>query len=196
MNLSELSPVPQAELPVAQLKEHLRLGTGFADEAVQDGLLAGYLRAALAAIEGRTGKALIVRDFLLELKGWRTGTRHPLPVAPVAVIRSMTMRNRGGQGTLVDPALYALVRDAHRPLLEGAGCYLPAIPVGGRVEVAFSGGFGAWADVPADLAQAVLLLAAGFHEYRHEPAAKGLPQGVAQLIERWRQVRVLGGGDA
>ena len=41
-----------------------------------------------------------------------------------------------------------------------------------------------------------LLLAAGFHEYRHEPAAKGLPQGVAQLIERWRQVRVLGGGDA
>ncbi len=69
MNLSELSPVPQAELPVAQLKEHLRLGTGFADEAVQDGLLAGDLRAALAAIEGRTAKALIARDFLLELGG-------------------------------------------------------------------------------------------------------------------------------
>lgn len=196
MNLSELSPVPEAALPVAQLKDHLRLGTGFADEAVQDGLLAGYLRAALAAIEGRTGKALIAREFLLELQCWRSEARQPLPVAPVASVASVTMRSREGAGSLVDPGRYRLLRDAHRPQLEGAGLYLPGIPVGGRVEVVFTGGFGVWAEVPADLAQAVMLLAAQFHEHRHEPAPKGLPQSVAQLIERWRQVRVLGGGAA
>lgn len=196
MNLSELSPVPQAALPVAQLKEHLRLGTGFADEAVQDGLLVGYLRAALAVIEGRTGKVLIARDFLLELPCWRDEARQPLPVAPVATVVAVTMRARDDTASLVDPGRYRLVRDAHRPQLQGAGLYLPGIPVGGRAEVVFTGGFGDWAEVPADLAQAVLLLAAQFHEHRHEPAPKGLPLGVAHLIERWRQVRVLGGGAA
>ena len=196
MNLSELTPVPQSALPVAELKEHLRLGTGFADEAVQDGLLAGYLRAALAAIEGRTAKALIARDFLLELSNWRDESRQPLPVAPVASVVSVTMRGRDGTGIVLDPDRYRLVRDTHRPVLEGAGSFLPAIPLGGRVELAFLGGFGPWSLLPADLAQAVLLLAAQFHEYRHEPAPRGLPQSVARMIEPWRLVRVLGGGAA
>lgn len=196
MNLSELTPVAEAALPVAPLKEHLRLGTGFVDDAVQDGLLAGYLRAALAAIEGRTGKTLIARNFLLELRGWRDEARQPLPVAPAAAVVSVTMRGRDGAAVLVDPARYRLLRDGQRPHLEGAGLVLPAIPIGGLVEVVFTGGFGAWPAVPADLAQAVLLLAAQFHEHRHEPAPKGLPQSVAQLIEPWRQVRVLGGGAA
>jgi len=73
------------------------------------------------------------------------------------------------------------------------------VPSDGRVEVVFDAGFGvAWAAVPADLAQAVLLLAAEFYERRHEAGlrASGLPFGVVTLIERWRTVRVLGGGAA
>ncbi len=50
-------------MPVQALKNHLRLGTGFADDGMQDGLIEGYLRAAMAAIEGRIGKALIARQF-------------------------------------------------------------------------------------------------------------------------------------
>ena len=71
MMLSEVLAVPQAALPVAAFKDHLRLGTGFADDGVQDALAESYLRAAMAAIEGRIGKALIARDFLLALEGWR-----------------------------------------------------------------------------------------------------------------------------
>ncbi len=51
------------------LREHLRLGTGFGEDGLQDPVLAGFLRAALAAIEGRTGKALIARDFLYTRAG-------------------------------------------------------------------------------------------------------------------------------
>ena len=42
----------------------------------------------------------------------------------------------------------------------------------------------------------VLLLAAEYHENRHDPGAGqgGWPAGVLALIERWRTVRVLGGG--
>ena len=35
-------PAALAALPVADFKDHLRLGTGFADDAVQDGVLEGY----------------------------------------------------------------------------------------------------------------------------------------------------------
>ena len=60
----------------------------------------------------------------------------------------------------------------------------------------FDAGFGvAWTDVPVDLRQAVLLLAGEFYEHRHDDGAQtaGLPFGVVTLIERWRNVRLLGG---
>ncbi len=62
MMLVEQTTVPGAALPVAEFKDHLRLGTGFADDGVQDGVLEAYLRAAMAAIEARTGKILLTRS--------------------------------------------------------------------------------------------------------------------------------------
>ena len=55
-----------------------------------------------------------------------------------------------------------------------------------------------WASVPPDLQQAVFLLAAQYYEHRNEFAEgqPGLPYPVQALIERWRTVRVLGGGAA
>lgn len=198
MMLSEVTPVPQAALPVAEFKDHLRLGTGFADDGSQDALVESYLRAALAAIEGRIGKALIARDFLLVLTGWRWPDSQAFPLAPVSAVGSVTVKDRGGVPDLIDPTRYRLERDAHRPKIVASGALLPGIPVGGTVEVVFTAGFGpAWADVPVDLGQAVFLLAAQYHETRHEAGAgQAMPFGVMALIERWRTVRVLGGGAA
>ena len=199
MMLIETSAVPTAALPVQEFKDHLRLGTGFADDGVQDALAEGYLRSAIAAIEGRIGKALISRDFLWTLDYWRDGEAQAIPVAPVSQILSVTLKDAGGVGTAVPGTTYRLVRDTHRPKIAGAGVQLPSIPSDGTVEVAFKAGFGpAWADVPVDLRQAVFLLAAQFHENRHEAGAGSavLPFGVMALIERWRTVRVLGGGEA
>ena len=73
---------------------------------------------------------------------------------------------------------------------------LPDPVSGGSVEIDFTAGFGpVWETVPADLRQAVLLLAAQYYEMRHDGDADGaaMPFGVAALIERWRTVRLLGG---
>ncbi|MCA0272692.1 MAG: hypothetical protein LCH69_11585 [Proteobacteria bacterium] len=198
MMLSEVMPVPQGALPVAEFKDHLRLGTGFADDGVQDALAESYLRAAMAAVEGRTGKALIERAFLLTLPDWRWPDSQTLPVAPVAALASVTVLDRDGVAELIPPARYRLVADMQRPRIAAAGTVLPGVPQGGRIEIRFSAGFGpSWSDVPADLAQAVFLLAATYHEERHDAgAARGIPFGVTALIERWRTVRVLGGGAA
>ena len=62
--LIEETAVSPAALPLAEFKAHLRLGTGFADDDIQDPVLESFLRAAIAAIEGRTGKMLLERIFL------------------------------------------------------------------------------------------------------------------------------------
>lgn len=197
MRLSEDTEVPNPALPVAALKEHLRLGTGFAMAPDQDELLQSYLRAALAVIEQRTGKALFERGFHLVLARWRDGAEQALPLAPVARIDEVRLVDAAGDARTVSPTLYRLVRDGHRPRIAGRGGMLPTIPTDGQVEITFDAGFGpAWDDIPADLRQAVLLLAAEYYEHRHDDAASraGLPHGVAALIESWRLVRVLGGG--
>lgn len=196
MMLNEETAVPAAALPLAEFRDHLRLGTGFADPGAEDAALEMHLRAAMAAIEGRTGKVLLARDYLLVLDRWRGEAGQALPVSPVASVSVVRMRDRMGGAAVVDPARYRLVRDLARPRLEAVGGVMPPIPAGGAVEIAFSAGFGpGWAALPADLAQAVLLLAAQYYEFRHDGVGGGgaMPFGVMALIERWRTVRSLGG---
>lgn len=196
MMLTELTTVPGAALPVQALKDHLRLGSGFADDGMQDGLIEGYLRAAMAVIEGRTAKALLARQYKLVLEDWRQGDAQPLPLAPVSAVLSVKVIDAQGAETVLGPDRWRLVADMARPKLAAVGVLLPVVPEDGRAEVIFEAGFGAgWSAVPADLAQAVLLLAAGFYENRHEAEDRpgGLPHAVQALIERWRTVRILGG---
>ena len=196
MMLTEETPVPAAALPVEEMKDHLRLGSGFADDALQDGLIESQLRAAMAAIEGRIGKMLFRRRFLWVLDCW-CDTEQALPVAPVASIVSVTLVDAVGGEVVVAPTSYRLIPDLQRPRLAALGASLPTIPTDGMVKVVFDAGFGtAWGDLPVDLRQAVLLLAGEYYEHRHDDGAQaaGLPFGVVTLIERWRTVRILGGG--
>lgn len=197
MMLSEQTTVPQAALPVQALKNHLRLGTGFADDGLQDGMLESHLRAAMAAIEGRIGKVLLRRGFRLSLPRWRDAGAQALPLAPVSAVTEVVLVDAAGGTETVAPGRYRLQPDQHRPRLLAVGLLLPAVPGDGRVEIGFEAGFGAdWASVPADLAQAVLMLAAQFYETRHEAAQPALPGPVQALIEAWRNIRILGRGGA
>jgi uncharacterized phiE125 gp8 family phage protein len=197
--LNEDTAIPVAALPIGAMRDHLRLGTGFAEEGLQDGLIEAYLRAAIAVIEGRTGKALLQRVFRWVLDDWRDPAAQALPVAPVRSIASVTLRDGAGGSTVLDAGIYLVIADLHRPRLAPTGQLLPSVPGGGQVEVVFTAGFGtAWSDVPADLRQAVLMLAADLYERRDEMGLReqGLPFAILSLIERWRTVRVLGGGTA
>jgi uncharacterized phiE125 gp8 family phage protein len=120
MMLTEETPVPQAALPVEEMKDHLRMGSGFADDGLQDGLIETCLRASLAAIEGRIGKMLFQRRFLWVLDCWRDGEQ-ALPVAPVSSLVSVTLVDAVGGEVAVAPAAYRLVKDLHRPRLAGKG---------------------------------------------------------------------------
>lgn len=197
--LTEETTVPSAALPVSQFKEHLRLGSGFADDGAQDDLLESFLRSALAAIEARTGKALIERTFGWTVTRWRDGAAQGLPIAPISAIVDVAVIDRLGNETSVDAGTYQLRADMQRPVLAAVGGCLPSIDATGSAHIRMMAGFGpAWSDLPADLSQAVMLLASHYYEYRHEVQYDGgcMPFGVSALIERYRTLRLLGGGAA
>jgi uncharacterized phiE125 gp8 family phage protein len=197
MMLVEVTSTPPSALPVAEFRRHLRMGTGFGEDSLQDSVLEDLLKAAIAAVEGRTGKALLTRRFAWSLTGWRDAGSQRLPVAPVSAIHALKLVTAGGSETVVAPSGYRLERDAHAPALQASGLALPSVPTGGTAEIEFDAGYGpTWDKVPADLGHAVLLLAGHYYEHRHDVSGEGLglvPFGVGALIERYRGPR-LGSG--
>ncbi|MBM1309793.1 phage head-tail connector protein [Sulfitobacter mediterraneus] len=193
MMLIEETPVADAALPVEAFKAHLRLGSGFGQDGLQDVVLVSFLRAALAAIEARTGKALFTRGFVWTVNHWRDDAAQPLPIAPVTGLTDVTVIAGNGTEIAVGPAHYWLERDMHRPRLRSTGSALPGIPEGGSVRMRFDAGMGAeWSDVPPDLQQAVVMLAAHYYEYRNDTGlSEGcMPFGVSSLIERYKIIRI------
>ncbi len=196
MMLIEQTSVPGTALPVAEFKDHLLLGTGFTGASLQDPVLENYLRAAIAAIEARTGKVLIEKQYLWSISAWREPCRQALPLAPISAVTAVRLVDGLGVASAVSPAAYRLEQDMHRPVLWGASGSLPRIPVSGGAEIEFLAGYGpAWSDVPEDLGQAVMMLAAHYYENRNASAGETvMPFGVSSLIQRYRNVRILGGG--
>ena len=74
------------------------------------------------------------------------------------------------------------------------GLSLPTIPVGGSADILFTAGFGTWAEVPGDLQQAVLMLAAHYYANRSavETRAAALPLGVVGICRRYTPIRLVG----
>ncbi len=193
MMMVEMSSVPSALLPVTELTDHLRLASGFADDGSQDAQLESCLRASLATIEARIGKALFQRGFIWYLSGWKSTQEQALPVAPVQSITSVKVITRGGVETVLAADAYILRKDAHRPVLEATGS-LPHPSRGGSIEIEMVAGYGLdWPSIPADLRQAVLLQAADIYEAQGSGEA-GIAMGVAVLIEPYRPVRMRGVG--
>lgn len=193
MELHEQGQIADSALPVAAFRAHLVLGRGFSDEAAQDDLLRAVLRAAIRSIEGRISKVLLTRRFVLRLNRWRSGAAQTLPLAPVQSVTQMALIDRTGAVVVVNPTRWQLARDAHRPRVVARATLLPTIPLNGAVEITFDAGFGPdWADVPADLALAVFMLAARFYEQRGGADAEVSPD-VAALIAPHLSVRLFGG---
>lgn len=196
MLLIEETTVPDASLPVDQFKDHLRLGTGFGTSSLQDPVLVGFLRAAVTAIEARISKALIARGFAWTLPAWRDPAGAVLPIAPVTSLTEVTVIDAQDVETDLPTSDFRIDPDGQRPRLRPIASVLPTLPTGGSVRIRFTAGYASdWDGLPADLGQAVLLLAAHYYEYRNETAlADGcMPFGVSSLIQRYRPMRLTPG---
>ncbi|ABV93909.1 conserved hypothetical protein [Dinoroseobacter shibae DFL 12 = DSM 16493] len=193
MNLSEVTSVPLASLPLQEFRDHLRLGRGFEDDSLQDIVLETALLAAINAIEDRTGKALLQREFRLELTHWEGPCVQSLPRGPLIAVRRLAIMQMDGSMVELSEGDYSLLHDTFRPGLRAKGGF-PQIPTHGSVQIDFEAGYGPqWSDVPGSLAQAVFILAAHFYEARDGQQSRGFPALVRTLISAFRDVRIFGG---
>lgn len=193
MILSELTPLSDEALPLSAFKAHLRLGSGFGEDSLQDEVLLAFLRASLAAIETRISKALLIREFELGMSHWPASGALRLPVAPVTELSGLSVVDAAGDATDWDLANLHLMQDQHSPLVEPLTGHWPSLPTGGAARLRFLAGLaGSWVGVPADLAQAVFLLATHYYEFRHDTTlhAGCMPFGVVSLIDRHRLPRL------
>lgn len=193
MILTELTSVAVSALPIDQFKAHLRLGSGFADSDLQDELLEAYLRAAISTIEARSGRILLQKQYSWQLTRWRDAVRQVLPVRPVSGVTEIKLIDLAGGETLADTGDFHFVPDDICPAVEAIHGVLPKLSVGGTVAVIFDAGYGpAWADVPSDLSQAVLIVAANAYENR-TGTGEAVPMAALSLIEPYRALRLMRG---
>jgi uncharacterized phiE125 gp8 family phage protein len=134
------------------------------------------------------------RRFLQSVTQWSMSERHVLPIAPVASVEVLRVTDRAGVATVMDPASYALVTTciarAWCPRRSSCRRSAPA----GSPRSSFSPGIPRpWDGLPADIRQAVLMLAGTFFG-QNESAAEGFPAGVLALIEPYRTLRLSGAG--
>ena len=176
MELTETAPLDAPVLPTGELAGHLRLGTGFADDGLEAPAVENAIRAAIAVVERRTGRATIARDFV-----WRpVRAAAAVPLIPVAQVGAVEV-----------------VRGAVRTPAGGwrlTGEWMTGLPCGadGVVEVSMTLGFGPWEAVPADLRQAAILIGAALYEARGGVAPE-MPAAAAALMGPWRRLRIGGG---
>ncbi|MBN9305642.1 MAG: hypothetical protein BGO82_04010 [Devosia sp. 67-54] len=132
------------------------------DGSDEDALVAALIVAARLQVESLTGRALVTQTWRLTLNC--APRLVALPVLPVASL-------------LVAPDGAVLQGDA----------VLLAEPVD-ALSIDYTAGYGAAADVPADLRQAVLTLVA--YWYEHRDALTAPPLGFDRLLAGYKRVRL------
>ncbi|MEM6971924.1 MAG: hypothetical protein AAF577_03890 [Pseudomonadota bacterium] len=194
MRLTETGPGPIPTPPLSLFKEHLRLGFGFADDGSEDVLLGEYLRAAVGVVERRTARALVTRPFVLSVSGPDRDGCVVMPVGPVSAVTGVSIVD-GVLTTALDVGDWRVSPGETGQRVGRVSAPPPVVPAGGTLQIAFLAGLAAdWDAVPADLAQAVLILAADFYARRGSEGVKSieadLPEAFLRLIGPWRPIRV------
>ena len=206
--VTELSGEPAT---VEMGKQHSRI-----DNNADDDLLAGYLTTARIMAEGYLSRALLTQTLLWTLrpssmlrhKNTRLHGALELPRAPVQLIGSVTTLDIWGNATTIPPAALPLTPPATilgyvanlalepatlfispETILSG-GAALHATPLQ-QVQVAMVAGYGATADVPAPIIQAIMMTTAFLYEHRGD-AGGAIPDAAMWLLDRYR-LQFLGG---
>lgn len=156
--LAPVRTVAPATTPVSlsEAKAHLRV-----DHDDQDDLITAQIKAATAWLDGYAGilgRALITQTWRQDLAGF--ADRLPLPVSPVIAIVSVSYFDAGNVVQVLDPGVYDLLveaRGAHVTLRPGQS-WPASFRSADAVSVTFTAGYGAAADVPEPIRQAILLI--------------------------------------
>lgn len=198
------TPPPANPVTVPIARAHCRI-----DNASDDELIEGLIKAATAMAEGYLSRALITQTLLWTLRPEselhpersRLGRELFLPRAPVQDILSFVVTDRLGNVTTLTPP--SLPIPANTPIIG----YIPDLalepphliigeqtPLSGgqnilwtplqHIQIAMTAGYGdAAEDVPETIRQAILMLVAFLYEHRGDAGGE-MPKAAEWLLDR------------
>lgn len=159
-----------------EVRAHLRMAAG------EDALVERLVRSAFGLGEAFTGAAFVQRAHEAVVAGG--GAWVPLAVEPVLAVTGATALPTGA-------APFVLSSGEWEAEIGADGCgwvrvLRPGVP---RVAVQFEAGLaGSWEELPAPIAQGLVLLAA--HLFEDRAGAKAPPAAVAALWRPWRRLKL------
>lgn len=182
LNLRLLTPSPSTVgedvFPVSEFAEHVRVGDADVTEETPE--LQRALRTAISMLERRLSLLLLPgQQWVWTPKSW---TAASIPLRPVQSIQDIFIVTAQGVETRWDSQYWQL--DGNSILPFGS---FPPVPFKGHAKVTFTAGFD---HIPANLHQAVLLLAAYLYEHRTAQALHQMPYQVESLITPFKNIRL------
>lgn len=163
------------------------------DIADDDAMVTIYNQAARQDIEHITRRAICTQTWDLYLDDWPDGDAIEIPLPPLQSITSVKYYDDDNTEATFASTNYIVdvASDPGRIVLYGDASWPSTVlrPANGII-IRFLAGYGAAADVPTALKQAILLLGAHFYENRESVVvgkiATLLPQAVNALIWPYR----------
>lgn len=170
------SVAPATEpLSLAEAKLYLRVDGGEEDAVITDMIV-----AVREAAEEYLCKSLISQSWCLSYAHYVSASV-VLPKGPVQEVTQVMTRDRAGNETVINPALYHLFGQVDELHFESA-------VLGHRVEIVCVAGYGDAEDVPASVKQGMLLHLAALYEDRL--GGLTLPPAALSLYKPHRAMRL------
>lgn len=154
---------PTAEpIALGEAKQFIRV-----EHDDDDDVIAALIAGSRVHIEAQTRRALMTQSWRLTRDCWPQCGRLALLPVPLVTLDAVRVYKADGSTQSVDLAGFALDKAAAPAMLAFTRGALPAPqrPVGG-IEIDITCGYGAAADVPEPLRQAIRLLVAHWYENR------------------------------
>lgn len=175
MRLVLVTPPAAPLITLAEVKAQARVSHD--DE---DLLLQHYIDAATAWLDGPSGilgRCLVTQTWRAELAAVTGPIRLPFPDAVI------------DSAVFIDPAGGDLVFDLRWP--DRLPVLIPRKGLGRPAAITFTAGYGAPAEVPAAIRQAMLLLVTQWYEHRQVTGTgTALPFAVEALLAPYRRIRL------
>lgn len=167
MQIERIAPPTAEPVAVADLVAQARI-----DGAEENELLGRLLATARAHVESVTQRSLLRQDWCLTLDEFPTGAVIRLPRGPVSEVLSVKYLDALGQQQTLPASAYRLVKGGLvQRLVPAVGLSWPqALCDIGAVEVSYRAGWATAQDVPEEIRDAILMLAAHWFENREAVA--------------------------
>jgi uncharacterized phiE125 gp8 family phage protein len=172
---------------LAEMRAHLRL-----DDAAEDTLVAGLIKAARLVVEAACGRVLIAQRWRIVLDRWPRERVVDLPLSPLIAVERISITDAAGEAVDCPPAAYAAEPGCDPPRLAVFAAVPEPAPERAGIAIDLIVGFGASADdVPAPLKLALKMLVTRWFENRGDvTGAQSLPTEALALVAPFRRARL------